>query len=229
MWNETSSRPRHFSYTKLFTFPTIFIPSENSPVDSLSSSFCVSNPLLPSQTLLTVIFKLPCMCCLSVRSFFPPAPVWKRSARCLWSLCDGGHHQSKRREKEMRGGRQCLSCVCGVWGTLQCLFSVLYDAACWMRDWFIVLFSRCPGRSRCWLNRDGENICTSKAICVYYGLFHYVYGGVSGHFCSDNLHLEQIAYLNFVWIAFIAFCTLCKQDAIFLAIYIWCTACTCSV
>lgn len=37
---------------------------------------------------------------------------------------------------------------------------------------FVCLLSGC---SRCWLNRDGENICTSKAICVYYRLFMAVF------------------------------------------------------
>lgn len=175
----------------------------------------VSNPLLPSQTLLTVIFKLPCMCCLSVRSFFPPAPVWKSSARCLWSLCDGGHHQRERDEKRKWEGEGSVFHV-----FVAC--EVRYSACsrfCMMRVWnegliycFVFLLS---GAQQSWLNRAGENICTTKAICVYYGLFHYVYGSVSAHFCSDNLHLEQIAYLNFVWIAFIAICTIFKQDAIF--------------
>lgn len=165
-----------------------------------------------------------CVVCLCVHSSLPP--LSESVLLAVYGLSVTEATTRERREKEMRGGRQCLSWVCGVRGTLRCLFSVLYDVACWMRDWFIVLFSCCPGRSRCWLNRAGENICTTKAICVYYGLFHYVYGSVSAIFCSDNLLTEQIAYLNFVWIAFIAICTIFKLDAIFFAIYIWCTACT---
>jgi len=127
VWNETSSHLRHFSQI-------IFLhPLENSPVDSLSSPFFVCLKPPPTLTDPPDCDFQTLLCCLSVRSFFPPAPVWKRSARCLRSLCDG--RQSKRREEEMRGGRQCLSCVCGAWGT--------YSACSWRVEnegliyWFV--------------------------------------------------------------------------------------------
>lgn len=52
-------------------------------------------------------------------------------------------------EKETRKGnerRKAVSFMC-LWPVryVKSLFSVLSDAACWTRDWFIVLFACCPG------------------------------------------------------------------------------------
>lgn len=72
-------------------------------------------------------------------------------------------------------------CVCGVCVHVQCLFCVVCDAACWTRDWFIVLFACCPGKTdaACWLK--GEMVRKyerEKPYAFYYMLFEYVYGGV---------------------------------------------------
>lgn len=71
----------------------------------------------PLHVLFVCAFILPSRPCLKEFCSLFVVSLWRRPPP-----------ERERREKEMRGGRQCLSCVCGVWGTLQCLFSVLYDA-----------------------------------------------------------------------------------------------------
>lgn len=127
MLHEASSRPRRFSLAKLFTFP-LSSSLQKTPPLSLSHPFIrVSNSLLLSQTLLTVIFKLPCLCCflcIHLLSFVPPACLKAFCSLFMVSLWRRPPPQREKRKGNEKG--EAVSFL-SLWRVrnIQYLFSVL--------------------------------------------------------------------------------------------------------
>lgn len=117
-----------------------------------------------------------CVVCLCVHllSFFPPA-LSESFLLAVYGLSvteATTRERDKKRKWEGEGSVFHVFVACEVrkelaLGTVWC--DMLNEGLIYC---FVCLLSGC---SRCWLNRDGENICTSKAICVYYRLFMAVF------------------------------------------------------
>lgn len=157
-----------FSLAKLFTFPAIIIPSENSPVYSFS---CLK---LPPALADPLIFKLPCLCCflyIHLLSFVPPACLKAFCSLFMVPLWRRPHHREKKKRTWDGKIHVVLVFVACEEHTVLVLGSV------WMRDWFIVLFSCCPGAKA--VADLTETVKIYAQVCVYYRLFQYVHGDVS--------------------------------------------------